>query len=137
MTRNITTTDLEAFLDESLPVARMAAIEEALRRDKALGERLAHVIGRRDAGLHSLGAIWRRHRLSCPTREDLGRYLLDVLPPGAKDYITFHLETIGCRYCLANVEDLRALQEAADTEQVENRRRRYFQSSAGYLSGKK
>ena len=135
MKPEFTNAELESFLDEALPAARMTAIEDALRGDAALAERLAEVVGRRDAGLHSVGAIWRRNRLSCPSRETLGSHLLGVLDDGTSEYITFHLETIGCRYCLANVADLNARQMAAEEDQMESRRKRYFQSSAGYLSG--
>lgn len=132
MSTEFSNAELEAFLDEVLPAARMTAIEDALRNDTTLAQQLAAVNGRRDAGVHSLGEIWRRHRLSCPTREQLGSYLLGVLPGGMSTYVKFHLESIGCRYCAASVEDLQAQQSAAEVE-VGERRRRYFQSSAGYL----
>jgi hypothetical protein len=135
MTPLVSTAELEAYLDESLPAERMSAVEEALRRDAALAATRAKVIGRRDAGLHSLGAIWRRHRLSCPSREELGGHLLGILDAGTADYVRFHLETIGCRYCLANVEDLKSQQDASESNRAQGRRKRYFQSSAGYLSG--
>jgi hypothetical protein len=126
-------TELEAFLDESLPAERMTAIEDALRRDEGLQQRLAEINGRRDAGVHSLGEIWRRHRLSCPPREQLGSYLLGALPRDMKAYVTFHLDTIECRYCQASLADLKAQQSAAETEVAERRRQKYFHSSAGYL----
>lgn len=128
-----TNAELEAFLDEALPTERMTAIEEALRSDEELLRRLTETNGRRDAGVHSLGEIWRRRRLSCPTREQLGSYLLGVLSPGANDYMKFHLDTIACRYCAASLEDLRAQQSAADAGATHERRRRYFQSSVGHL----
>jgi hypothetical protein len=136
MSADFSNSELEAYLDESLPVERMAAIEEVLRRSDELQQRLTAINGRRDAGVHSLGEIWRRHRLSCPTREQLGSYLLGVLPRATADYTKFHLEMIGCRYCLASLSDLKAQQSAADAEIVERRRRKYFQSSAGYLRRK-
>jgi hypothetical protein len=126
-------TDLEAFLDEALPAERMAAIEDALRKDEQLQQRLTELNGRRDAGVHSLGEIWRRHRLSCPSREQLGSSLLGVLPRDAADYVKFHLETIECRFCAASIADLKAQQSAAETEVAERRRQKYFHSSAGYL----
>ena len=130
---DFTSAELEAYLDESLPIERMTAIEVALRKDTALQQRLAATNGRRDAGVHTVGEIWRRHRLSCPTREQLGSYLLGVLPADAADYLKFHVETIECRYCAANLADLRSQQSAADAAQIEQRQHRYFQSSAGYL----
>jgi hypothetical protein len=86
----------------------------------------------RDRGEHSLGAVWRRERLTCPTREQLGSYLLQVLDDGQQDYIAFHLQVIECPFCVANLADLQALQQEAPP-QTRERRRRFFQSSAGYL----
>jgi hypothetical protein len=126
--------ELDGFLDEALPAERMAAIEAALRDDEELKKRLAAAVGRRDAGVHSLSAVWRSHRLSCPTREQLGSHLLGVLDAGAEDYLKFHLEVVACRYCQASLQDLGAQHAAADAAVTAERRKRYFQSSAGYLS---
>lgn len=129
----ISAADIERFLDEALPPEQMAALEQALQEDKSLRQQLVVAVGRRDAGLHTLGGIWRQYRVSCPGREQLGSYLLDVLDAPATDYIRFHLEDIGCRYCQASVADLRQ-QHAADEQATDGRRTKYFQSSAGYLS---
>lgn len=126
--------DLEAYLDESLPSEAMASVERALRADRSLVERLAAIQVRRDEGVHSLGEIWRRHRLSCPTRDQLGSFLLGVLPEPQARYIAFHVETVGCRYCQANWDDLRAQQTQAESAAAQARRRKYFQSSAGKLA---
>jgi hypothetical protein len=126
--------ELDGFLDEALPAERMAALEAALRNDEDLKKRLAAAVGRRDAGVHSLSAVWRRHRLSCPSREQLGSHLLGVLDAGAEDYLTFHLEVVACRYCQASLQDLNAQHAAADAAVTQERRKRYFQSSAGYLA---
>lgn len=127
--------ELDAFLDEALPADRMAALEAALRDDDALRTRLASAVGRRDAGVHSLAAVWRRHRLSCPSREQLGSFALSVLEPAWEDFVQFHLETVKCRFCQASLDDLRQRHASADETVVEKRRTRYFQSSAGFLSG--
>jgi hypothetical protein len=78
-----------------------------------------------------VGQIWQRLRLSCPTRAELGSYLLGALPDEEWDYFDFHLQTVGCRYCAANLEDLRETSHSAGDSQ--QRRQRVFQSSAGYL----
>lgn len=127
--------DLEAYLDEALPPEEMAAIEKAARDDRALAQQLASIHARRNAGVHSLGEIWRQHRLSCPGREQLGGYLLDVLPEEAARYVAFHVDVVGCRFCRANLADLQTQQAEAD-QAAHGRRRKYFQSSAGYLKGK-
>jgi hypothetical protein len=126
---------LEAYLEEALPPEDMARVENAARGQAELLRRLAAINSRRDAGSHSLGEIWRRHRLSCPTRAELGSHLLGVLSPGEAEYVQFHLTIVGCRYCQANWQDL-ANQQAEGAETTASRRRKYFQSSAGYLKGK-
>jgi hypothetical protein len=126
---------LEAYLDEALPSEEMAAIERALRENRALAGQLASIHSRRGAGVHSVGGIWRGRRLSCPTREQLGSFLLQALSEETADYIAFHLDVAGCRYCQANLADLQARQKE-DQAQTQTRRRKYFQSSAGYLRRK-
>ncbi|QDV41963.1 hypothetical protein Enr13x_18060 [Stieleria neptunia] len=125
-----TDAELVAFLDEALSDERSTALEGQLREDAELRQRLITVRGRENAGLHTLGAIWRRGRLSCPSREELGQFLLETLADDQADYIRFHLETAECRYCQANLADLVA---ASDADRHVVRRRKYFQTSAGYL----
>ena len=129
-------TDLESYLDESLPPEQMARIEQLLREDTALLAQLAAINARRDAGVHSLGEIWRRHRLSCLSREQWESYRLGTLDAHWTRYAAFHLEVVGCRVCQANLADL-TLRHAEPPAPVENRRRRFFQSSAGFLRGKR
>ena len=128
-----TNEELLAFLEEQLSAERMAEIEQALRSDVDLQQRLAGVVRQHDPGAHSVGAIWRRRRLSCPSRSDLGSFLLGALEPVRTEYIEFHLRVVGCRYCAANLSDLE--QEAGDqAEEVTRRRQKFFQSSAGHLA---
>ena len=132
MSKSPTKADLEAYLDEGLPMEIMAQIERALRDDPNLSKELAAINARRDAGMHSLGEIWRRHRLSCPSREQMGSFLLNVLGDDTAEYIRFHLQVSGCRTCLANLDDLKNRQ-VDEPAAVDNRRKKYFQSSAGQL----
>ncbi len=126
-----TDAELSAFLEEALPPARSAQLEHQLRSDTNLRQRLIEVRGRDNAGLHTIGSIWRRHRLSCPSRAELGQFLLEALEDEAADYVRFHIDSIGCRYCQANLADLQ--DSAADVSQPQIRRQRYFQTSAGLL----
>jgi len=43
-----------------------------------------------------------------------------------------HLEVVGCRYCQANLADLQSRQTESPPV-AETRRRRYFDSTTGYL----
>ena len=132
MTDQYSRSEIEAFLDEALDADQMAAMESSLRDDGLLLNSVSEAISRRDAGIHSLGEIWRRHRISCPSREDLGSFLLEALPQQQQQYVQFHLETVACRFCQANLEDLK--QQHSEGEQDRSvRRKRYFESSAGYL----
>jgi DNA-binding phage protein len=128
----ITREQLHAYLDDALSDSEMAHIEQALRDSEPLRRLLHQAMQERDRGEHSLGAVWRRERLTCPSREQLGSYLLQVLDEGEQDYIDFHLQTIGCPFCVANLADLQAMQEG-HAPRARERRRRFFQSSAGYL----
>jgi anti-sigma factor RsiW len=101
---------LHSYLDEALSPTEMAHVEQMLRESPETQALLRQVLAERDRGEHSLGAIWRRERLTCMDREKLGSYLLGVLDPEEEDYIRFHLEVLACPYCLANFTDLREQQ---------------------------
>jgi hypothetical protein len=128
--------DLHGYLDEALNAQDTARIEQALRQSASLRQILYRLMQERDRGDHTVGAIWRRNRLSCPTREQLGSYSLGVLEEGLQDYIHFHLQTIGCPYCLANLNDLES-RKREPAAQAQKRRKKLFESSAGYLRGMK
>ncbi len=133
MNPTFTDRQLEAFLDDALPAHEMTRIEEAVRRSDALRRRLAEIRARQDAGVHSLGALWQKHRLTCPTRAQLGSYLLRTLAPEWHDYVAFHIQKVGCRLCQANLADLQRQYQNEDDAHTPQRRQRYFQSSAGLL----
>jgi hypothetical protein len=124
---------LASYLDDALTDALTAEVEQQLRQSEPLRQQLRQLMQERDRGEHSVGAIWRRYRLSCPPREQLGSYLLGVLDSGAHEYLEFHLRVIGCAFCQANLSDLQDQQKEA-APQVQKRRQRYFQSSAGLLN---
>jgi uncharacterized protein YbaR (Trm112 family) len=125
---------LRAYLGDALPPEDMARVEKALRDSAELRARLEEVRENRgDQGLHTLGAIWRRGRLSCPTRQQLGSYLLDALDPDLASYLKFHLDVIACPYCQANVADLRS--KGAQAPAIQSRHNRIVQSSQHLLGG--
>jgi hypothetical protein len=127
---------LSAYLDDALGEAETAQVEQALRDSEALRRQLRVMMQERDRGEHSLGAIWRRHRLSCPGRDQLRAYLMKAIDSDLKDYIDFHLKTIGCSFCQANLADLQARNEEP-AGKTQKRRQRLFQSSAPYLEPKR
>ncbi len=129
---NPTHAQLSGYLEDALSDLETAEVEQALRSSDSLRTQLRQLIDERDRGDHSVGAIWRRYRLTCPSCAQMGSYLLGVLDPELHDYVSFHVQTIGCSYCQANMTDLqRQRQTAAPSSQ--ERRKRFFDSSAGML----
>jgi hypothetical protein len=127
---------LIGYLEEALPGDQMARVEEMIRQSPEWRQALEEMQGDIDHGEHSVAQIWRRHRLSCLTRESLGAYLSDALPPDEADYVKFHLETVKCRWCQANVQDLEESAPERDHGKPNARRRRFFQTSVGHLPKK-
>ena len=112
-------------------MAKASRIEKLIRTSAEIRKQLTKVREERDRGEHSLGAVWRRERLSCMPRESLSGFLHGVLDADLHRYVDFHMKTIGCASCLANLEDLKEKQTEAASES--RRRKRYFETSAGML----
>lgn len=108
----ITKQALREYLHDLLPQAESAAVERELRADEALRQQLEEVRAEEDRGEHTVGAIWRREHVTCPTRDELGGYVMQALAPERLAYIRFHLEMVACPYCLANVDDLTARRQS-------------------------
>ena len=109
----ITRQMLRDYLNDALPGSETAHVEQALRESAELRQALTDVLAEVDRGEHTVGAIWRRERVSCPTRSELGGFLLGSIDAGLEDYIDFHLGVIGCPFCQANLDDLKKLQGGA------------------------
>ena len=120
--------ELLAYLDELLPAGRAAEVEAALRDSEPLRIQAAELLGERDAGAHTLADIWRRHRVGCPGVVALGEYLLGTLSDDWDRSVELHLTEVGCRFCDAELEDLRS---ARGDAAAPDRRRRFFESTVG------
>jgi hypothetical protein len=130
--------DLEAYLDESLSLERAVELEGVIRNpahpdQRELLDRLQLLIVSRDSGTHAIGEIWRRHRLSCPSREDLGRYLLEAMSDEEATFIKMHIEVVACEVCRSNLDDLIYAANQSNQSSTNMRRNKYFQSSVGRL----
>ena len=132
MSTPFTDAELEAYLDESLDSARSTEIEEAIKTDKELLRRLSMINGRRDAGVHTLGEIWRRNQIGVPTVETMGNFLLGVLPDEESDYINFRMEQLRCPFTLAMYNDLQT-QQSESAEMSKTRLEKFYKTSAGLL----
>lgn len=77
-----------------------------------------------------LSEIWQEQRLSCLKRSTIGAYLLDTLEPPWREYVAFHLDRLGCRFCRANLEDLQT--QTADRP-ARRLHARIMESTVGFL----
>ena len=96
-------------------------------------KRLADELGSQSNALPDeslLSRVWEEQRPSCPKRSTVGKWLRGTLEPEWTDYVEFHIERLGCRFCQANRSDL-----AADTEHIDSTssRQRIMQSSVGFF----
>lgn len=125
---SVSNAELLAYVDELLPIERAAEVEESLRSSENLRQRAAELLRDRDEGTHTLADIWRRHRVSCPSRRELGEYLLGTLAEPAAVAVEIHLEDVACRFCQADRDDMVTARGDADSS---NRRKRVFESTVG------
>jgi hypothetical protein len=109
----ITRQMLRDYLHDALPDPELVAVEKALRESAKLRALYKEVGEQEDRGEHTVGAIWRRERISCVSREQLGGYLLGAGDPELLDYIAFHLTIVGCPFCQANLDDLKKLSKSS------------------------
>jgi hypothetical protein len=130
---------LRNYLADALSPEDSARVEKALRDSAELRARLEDVRqGRQDSQIHTLGAIWHRARLTCPSRQQLGSFLLDALDPELAGYIQFHIDVVECPFCQANLEDLKAQSQAsAAAKASKSRQHRILQSSQHLLGEEK
>ncbi|HET6422546.1 MAG TPA: hypothetical protein VFG20_02610 [Planctomycetaceae bacterium] len=121
--------ELRAYLAEELSVPRSVELERAIASDEPLRDRLRALLDDSPSALLALRDVWRRSRLSCPSRTVLSDYLAGQLGDGLGQYIQFHLTEVGCRVCAANLADL---QEQGGPDAAD-RGRKFFATSVGRL----
>lgn len=78
--------------------------------------------------LPDLREIWLDQRPSCPKRTTLGKYSLEILPPQWRNFVHFHVETLGCGFCQANLVEIESEVEP-DAQPGEA----LYQSTIGFL----
>lgn len=120
---------LDAFVDDHLNEPDSIRVERAIRESPELHTLLKSIIASRDMGDHSIGAIWRREHLSCPSREELSSYKDEALDHQRIDYIKFHLEIIGCNACQANLLDLNCTKGSQANPAAKEKHRQFLENS--------
>lgn len=77
-----------------------------------------------------LTQVWEAKRPSCPKRSTIGKFLLGTLDTPWHDYVDFHINKLGCGFCVANLDDLHA--ETSSSEPAAGSDR-IIQSTIGFL----
>ena len=84
----------------------------------------------------SVGALWVADRISCPHDDILLSFVNGGLGPAEADYITFHLETVGCPHCQAKVAEIEdRLARRDDSERIQRAMDDSMRRSAVFLDG--
>lgn len=76
----------------------------------------------------SLEALWEDNLFTCLKRSTLGAFEYDLLDPDLASYVAFHLTTLGCPYCHANMEDMKT-----QSEGLPELREKIFTTSTPFL----
>ncbi|MCH8216805.1 MAG: sigma-70 family RNA polymerase sigma factor [Planctomycetes bacterium] len=79
-----------------------------------------------------LTEVWQSQRLSCPKRSTIGASLLGTLDEQWSEYVDFHLNTLGCHTCRANLDDLKRQNEESDHPRALHSR--FMESTVGFLN---
>ena len=132
-----TDADLEAYLDEALNPDQAGELEQAMRDGSKLLDRLSYINGRRDAGIHTLGEIWRRNQVGVPSTEEVSDFLEGKLSAGQAEYIQFRLETLKCRFTDSIVASLESQKSPDKKSQAKKRAESISKSSANLMPEKK
>ncbi len=121
--------ELLSWVAESLDVQRSTAMESALRDSAELQQRLSELVVQHESGQLDLAEIWRRRRLTCPSRSTWSAWLVGRIGGEFREYLEFHLDQLGCRFCAANVADLQSSGDPESNQRV----RKFFETSVGRL----
>jgi RNA polymerase sigma factor (sigma-70 family) len=99
-------------------------LRETLDQDKLAG------VGSDTEFESLLTDLWEQLRLSCPKRSTIGAYFLKTLESPWYEYVDFHLQSLGCRFCLANLQDLK---QQSDQVRFQSFQKRVLDSTIGFL----
>lgn len=95
------------------------ALQDHIRSCHACADVLTALRDESDGLTICVGSLWVKERITCPHADILLGFVNDGLDPEEKDYIAFHLDTIECPHCQAEVQRLEDLVARGDERRVE------------------
>lgn len=91
--------------------------ELAAERDPEglLSRLLSEALDSGESDVHfDVGELWKKARVSCPSRHWLARLVAGTLAPGPAGFVRFHLDEMNCEWCQANRDDLERSERDAE-----------------------
>lgn len=81
----------------------------------------------------TVASVWRQERVSCPHPDIMRAFLAGSLAEAASAFVEFHLRESQCPYCNAVAEDLKAVEDDAGKEQLQDLRDRLLRSTVAEI----
>jgi len=128
--RNKTAAEISGVDEKQIALIKhrmIKTLREALAEDSAAGANLSEESESTDS---LMTEVWEQWRFTCPKRSTIGKFLLGTLQEPWTNYVEFHVNRLGCRFCRANVEDL---QKASDEADAKRTQQKIFESTIGFF----
>lgn len=101
---------IHAYIDGALSPEEADAFTSMAYGDSELRGKIRTVQTEFDYHNHTVGSLWRRNQLTCPSDQDIVDYqrgALAIINPEIADYVQFHLTSIRCIYCISTAAELK------------------------------
>lgn len=109
---------IHAYIDGALSPEETEAFALKAQRDSELRGQIRTVQSEFDYHNHTVGSLWRRNQLTCPSDQDIVDYQrgeLAIINPEIADYVQFHLKSIRCIYCISSAAERKQPSTTGDT----------------------
>ena len=101
---------IHAYIDGALSPEEADAFTSMAYGDSELRGKIRTVQTEFDYHNHTVGSLWRRNQLTCPSDQEIVDYqrgALAIINPEIADYVQFHLTSIRCIYCISTAAELK------------------------------
>ena len=99
---------IHAYIDGALSPEEADAFTLMAYGDSELRGKIRTVQTEFDYHNHTVGSLWRRNQLTCPSDQDIVDYqrgALAIIYPKIADHLQFHLNSIRCIYCISTAAE--------------------------------
>ena len=99
---------IHAYIDGALSPEEADAFTSMAYGDSELRGKIRTVQAEFDYHNHTVGSLWRRNQLTCPSDQEIVDYQrgeLAIIYPKIADHLQFHLTSIRCIYCISTAAE--------------------------------